>query len=68
MGTYNVFKWNCALQFVFSIQSSVVYNGTTVAKVSLFSHLDTATVIFHYVSVEIDPYSCEQTSVIEHPK
>ena len=35
MGTKNVLKWNCALRFVFSIQSSV-YDATTVAKVSLF--------------------------------
>ena len=35
-GTKNVFKWNRALGFEFSIQSSV-YGATTVAKVSLFS-------------------------------
>ena len=35
-GTKNVLKWNHALGFVFSIQSSV-YSATTVAKVSLFS-------------------------------
>ena len=34
--TKNVLKWNCALGFEFSIQSSV-YGATTVAKVSLFS-------------------------------
>ena len=33
-GTKNVLKWNLALRFVFSIQSSV-YGATTVAKVSL---------------------------------
>ena len=33
-GTKNVLKWNHALGFEFSIQSSV-YGGTTVAKVSL---------------------------------
>ena len=37
-GTKNVLKWNCALLFVFSIQSSV-YGATAVAKVSLFSGL-----------------------------
>ena len=35
-GTNNVFKWNRALGFEFSIQSSV-YGATTVTKVSLFS-------------------------------
>ena len=35
-GTNNVLKWNRALGFEFSIQSSV-YGATTVAKVSLFS-------------------------------
>ena len=33
-GTKNVLKWNRALGFEFSIQSSV-YGATTVAKVSL---------------------------------
>ena len=37
-GIKSVLKWNCALGFEFSIQSSV-YGATTVAKVSLF--LDT---------------------------
>ena len=40
MGTKNVFKWNRALGFEFSIQSSV-YGATALAKVSLFSTLDT---------------------------
>ena len=35
-GTKSVLKWNLALGFEFSIQSSV-YGATTVAKVSLFS-------------------------------
>ena len=35
-GTKNVLKWNRALGFEFSIQSSV-YGSTTEAKVSLFS-------------------------------
>ena len=35
-GTKNVLKWNRALGFVFSIQSSV-YGATIVAKVSQFS-------------------------------
>ena len=34
-GTKNVLKWNCALGFEFSIQSSV-YGATTVAKVSQY--------------------------------
>ena len=56
-GTKNVLKWNCALGFEFSIQSSV-YGATTVAKVSLFSTWTQSTVSFYsYVSVEIDPFS-----------
>ena len=35
-GTKNVLKWNLALGFEFSIQSSV-FGSTTVAKVNLFS-------------------------------
>ena len=35
-GTKNVLKWNCALGFEFSIQSSV-YGATTVEKLCLFS-------------------------------
>ena len=50
MGTNSVLKWNLALEFEFSIQSSV-YGATTVAKVSVFS----------YASVEVYPFSCEQT-------
>ena len=38
-------KWNRALRFVFSIQSSV-YGATTVAKVSLFSTWTRCTVSF----------------------
>ena len=64
MGTKNVLKWNRALGFEFSIQSSV-YGATTVAKVSLFSTWTQSTVSFYsYVSVEIDLFSCEQTSAI----
>ena len=63
-GTKNVLKWNRALGFEFSIQSSV-YGATTVAKVCLFSTWTRCTVIFYFnVSVEIDPFSCEQTSAI----
>ena len=62
-GTKNVLKWNRALGFVFSIQPSV-YGATTVAKVSLFSTWTRCTVSFYSVSVEIDPFSCEQTSAI----
>ena len=57
-GTKNVLKWNRALRFVFSIQSCV-YGATTVAKVTILN-LDTVYCKFsHYVSIEIDPYSCE---------
>ena len=44
-GTKNVLKWNRALGFEFSIQSSV-YGATTVAKVSLFSTWTWCTVSF----------------------
>ena len=44
-GTKNAFKWNRALGFEFSIQSSV-YGATTVAKVSLFSTWTRSTVSF----------------------
>ena len=44
-GTKNVLKWNRALGFVFSIQSSV-YSAITVAKVSLFSTWTRSTVSF----------------------
>ena len=45
-GTKNVLKWNRALEFEFSIQSSV-YGATTVAKVSLFSTWTRCTVSFY---------------------
>ena len=61
-GTKNVLKWNRALGFEFSIQSSV-YGGTTVVKVSLFSTWTRSTVSYYsYVSVEIYPFSSKQTS------
>ena len=44
-GTKNVLKWNRALRFEFSIQSSV-YGATTVAKVSLFSTWTRSTLSF----------------------
>ena len=44
--TKNVLKWNRALVFEFSIQSSV-YSATTVAKVSLFSTWTRCTVSFY---------------------
>ena len=63
-GTKNVLKWNRAFGFEFSIQSSV-YGTTTVVKVSLFSTWTRSTVSFYsYVSIEIDPFSCEQTSAV----
>ena len=46
--TKNVLKWNRALEFEFSIQSSV-YGATTVAKVSLFSACTRSTVSFYSV-------------------
>ena len=46
MGTKNVLKWNLALGFECSIQSSV-YGATTVAKVSLFSTWTRCTVSFY---------------------
>ena len=45
-GTKNVLKWNRALGFEFSIQSSV-YGATTVVKVSLFSTWTRSTVSFY---------------------
>ena len=47
-GTKNVLKWNHALGFEFSIQSSV-YGATTVAKVSLFSTWIQCTITFYSV-------------------
>ena len=51
-GTKNVLKWNCALGFVFSIQS-YAYGTTTVAKKSLFSTWTLSTVSF--TLCKIDP-------------
>ena len=45
-GTKNVLKWNRALWFEFSIQSSV-YGATTVTKVILFSTWTRCTVSFY---------------------
>ena len=45
-GTKNVLKWNHALGFEFSVQSSV-HGATTVAKVSLFSTWTRSTVSFY---------------------
>ena len=45
MGTKNVLKWNRALGFEFSVQSSV-YGATTVAKISLFYTWTWCTVSF----------------------
>ena len=55
-----VLKWNCALGFEFSIQSSV-FGATTVAKVSLFSTWIRSTVSFYYIKRRNRPV---QTSVI----
>ena len=59
-GTKNVLKWNRALGFEFSIQSSV-YGSES--KPILY--LDTVYCKFLlYVSIEIDLFSCEQTTAI----
>ena len=64
MGTNNVLKWNRALGFEFSIQFSVY--GATIAKVTLL-YLDTIYCKFLLnVSIEINPFSCEQT-LVQHP-
>ena len=47
-GTKNVLKWNRALGFEFSIQSSV-YGATTVTKVRLFSTWTRCTVSFYTI-------------------
>ena len=62
--TKNVLKLNRALGFEFSIQPSV-YGTTTVAQSKPIFHLDTVYCkVLLYVSVEIDPFSCDQTSAI----
>ena len=59
-GTKIIFKWNRALGFEFSIQSSVYCS-----KSKPILYLDTVYCKFlPYVSLEIDPFSCEQTSGI----
>ena len=63
-----MFKRNCALGFVFGILSSV-YGAITVSKPSSESkpilYLDMVYCKFLLdVSVEIDPFRCEQMSVI----
>ena len=45
-GTKNVLKWNRALGFEFSFQSSILI-ATTVAKVNLFSTWTRSTVSFY---------------------
>ena len=63
-GTKKIFEWNRALGFEFSIQPSV-YGAITVAKVQPILYLDTVYCKFLlYVSLEIDTFSCEQTSAI----
>ena len=59
-GTKNVLKWNRALGFEFSIQSSV-FVATTVAKVKLFSTWTWSTVSFYSIKRRNRPV---QTSVI----
>ena len=71
-GTKNVLKWNRALGFEFSIQSSV-YGVTFCCESKPILYLDTVYCKFLlYVCVEIDPcscveidpYSCEQRSAV----
>ena len=53
-----------ALGFEFSIQSSV-YGATTCSESKPILYLDMVYCKFLlYVSIEIDPFSCEQTSAI----
>ena len=63
-GTKNVLKWNSALGFEFSILSSV-YGATTCSESKPILYMDTVYCKFLlHVCVEIDPFSCEQTSAI----
>ena len=58
-GTKNVLKWNLALGFEFSIKSSVY--GATTSESKLIVYLYNVYCKFLlYVSIEIDPFSCEQ--------
>ena len=63
-GTKNVL--NGTVRLGLSLVSSLLsYGATTVAKVSLFSTWTRYTFKFLlYVSVEIDPFRCEQISAI----
>ena len=65
-GTKNVLIWNRALGFEFSIQSSVaVLWRYYCSKSKPILYLNTVYCkILLYVSVEIGPFSCEQTSAI----
>ena len=63
-GTKNVLKWNRALGFEFSIQSSV-YGRYYCSKGKPILYLNMVSCKFLlYVSIEFDPFSCEQTSAI----
>ena len=62
-GTKNVFKWNRALGFEFSPVFCLRRYNCSDSKPILY--LDTVYCKFLlYVSVEIDPFICEQTSAI----
>ena len=56
----NVLKWNRELGFEFSIQSSVY--GATTGTYSLPGQVYCKLLL--NVNVEIDPFSCEQTTTI----
>ena len=60
--TKNVFKWNLALGFECSNQSSV-HGATTVVKISLFSTLNQSTISFYsYKSIRLAVNKHRQSS------
>ena len=64
-GTKNVLKWNRALGFEFSIYPDFCLRRYYCSESKPILYLDTVYCKFLlYVSVEIDPFSCEQTSAI----
>ena len=61
-GTKNVLKWNRALGFEYPVFCLRCYYCSEIMPIL---YLDTVYCKFLlYVSVEIDPFSCEQTSAI----
>ena len=64
-GTKNVLKWNRALGFEFSIHPIFCLRCHCCSKSKPILYQDTVYCKFLlYVCVEIDPFSCEQTSAI----